>query len=159
MPGDRYDVAVSTSAEDLHEIAAQRLRRAGQRYTPTRRSIVAALVDADAPLTLPDILSAQPRLAQSSAYRNLAELVAVGVVDRVNATDTHDHFELAELLTDHHHHHLVCRACGLVTDFTLPEKLERELDKALARVAGADGFDIDHHRLDLIGRCSTCATG
>lgn len=147
---------MTTSVDEIHEAAAQRVARAGGRYTAGRRRLVDVLARSSAPLTLPAILERDDRLSQSSAYRNLGELVDAGIVDRVAVADAYHHFELAELLTDHHRHHLVCRSCGAVSEFTLPQKLERELDKALSRVAATTAFDVDHHRLDLIGRCASC---
>ena len=64
-------------------------------------------------------------------------------------------YELAEHLTGHHHH-LVCSACGAVRDVVVPDALERDLDVALAKLAKREGFALDHHRLDLVGRCASC---
>ena len=44
-----------------------------------------------------------------------------------------------------------------VDDFTVSPSLERSLDAALARVAEETGFAVDHHRLDLVGTCASCA--
>ena len=97
-------------------------------------------------------------MAQSSAYRNLAVLEACGVVHRVAGSDEFARFELAEDLTDHHHHHLICTSCGAVADFTAPDGLERSVEALAAEVAATAGFAADHHRLDLFGRCAACHT-
>jgi Fe2+ or Zn2+ uptake regulation protein len=44
-----------------------------------------------------------------------------------------------------------------VADFTVPAAVETALEAALARVARAQGFAGEHHRLDLVGRCADCA--
>ena len=67
---------------------------------------------------IPQILEVDRSLAQSSAYRNLAVLERAGVVHRIVTTDEFARYELAEDLTEHHHH-LICRSCGSVADFTL----------------------------------------
>ena len=141
---------------ELHATAAERLRAEDQRYTSSRRALVDALAAATRPPTIPELLSAQPDLAQSSAYRNLAALEQVGVVRRIVTSDEHARFELAEDLTGHHHH-LVCGTCGRIEDFTVSHKLERSLEAALAKVADGTGFQVDHHRLDLVGTCSGCS--
>ena len=141
--------------DDLHHAISARLRGVDQRYTSGRRSLVDALVGANRPLTAAEILVAGG-LAQSSAYRNLAVLESCGVVHRVAGSDEFARFELAEDLTDHHHHHLICTNCGMVTDFTVSDRLERSLEAAMERVAETSGFRPDHHRLDLFGRCSAC---
>jgi Fe2+ or Zn2+ uptake regulation protein len=139
-------------ADDLHPAIAARLVDDGQRYTSGRRKLVEVLVGAGRPLTAAEVLI-EGDLAQSSAYRNLAVLESCGVVHRVAGSDEFARFELAEDLTDHHHHHLICTSCGSVADFTAPDGLERSLEALIAETAG---FQADHHRLDLFGRCSAC---
>ena len=108
-------------------------------------------------MTLPEILARQPELAQSSAYRNLAELEQAGVVRRIITSDEHSHYELAEDLTGHHHHHLICTDCGAVTDFAVPADLEKQIERSASSVARKYGFVVDAHRLDLVGRCTDCS--
>lgn len=141
---------------DLHTTVAQRLGSDGLRYTRSRRALVSVLAAADRPLTIPEILERDPSLAQSSAYRNLTELIAAGAVHRIVAGDEFSHFELAEDLTEHHHH-LVCTRCGRVSDMTLSDELEARLDDALAAIARRARFTAEHHRLDVLGACGSCA--
>ncbi|MDP1818367.1 MAG: Fur family transcriptional regulator [Acidimicrobiales bacterium] len=140
---------------DLHATASTRLRADGQRYTPRRRALVDLLADSDQPLTIPQLLEHRKDLAQSSAYRNLAILERAGVVHRIVTTDEFSRYELAEDLTEHHHH-LICSSCGDVTDFTVPAAVEHDLEAALSKVAKRSGFRARSHRLDLVGTCATC---
>lgn len=142
--------------DDLHATASRRLRAEGLRYTRSRRTVVQTLATSNRPLTIPEILSSAPGLAQSSAYRNLTELIQAGVVHRIVVGEEFSHFELAEDLTAHHHH-LVCTRCGRVSDVTLSEEFEKRLDDVLDAVARRHGFRPDHHRLDVLGRCAECA--
>jgi Fe2+ or Zn2+ uptake regulation protein len=140
---------------DLHATAATRLRTDGQRYTPRRRALVELLAEVDQPLTIPQLLERRRDMAQSSVYRNLAVLERAGVVHRIVTTDEFARYELAEDLTEHHHH-LICASCGDVTDFTVPADVERSLEAALSTVAERSGFQVRHHRLDLVGTCPRC---
>ena len=140
---------------ELHDIASARLRTAGQRYTTRRRALGELRDGADGPLTIPQILQLDRGLAQSSAYRNLAVLEQADVVHRIVTNDDFARYELAEDLTEHHHH-LLCRACGSVADFTLDTTVEGDLDRVLADVAATQAFEPDHHRLDLVGTCADC---
>ncbi|HTN79408.1 MAG TPA: Fur family transcriptional regulator [Acidimicrobiales bacterium] len=149
------ELASSDVSSDIDVIAAGRLRRDGQRYTTSRRDLVSVLVE-HGPLTIPEILRKCPGLPQSSAYRNLAVLERSGVVRRIITSDEWARYELAEPLAEHHHH-LICARCGGVVDFTVSTKLERALDAALNQVAIENRFEVHDHRLDLVGRCSTCA--
>jgi len=141
---------------DVHRTAAERLQADGQRFTGGRRTLVDTLVRTDRPLTIAEILARVDGLAQSSAYRNLAVLERAGVVRRVVGADEFARFELAEGLTEHHHH-LICSACGQVVDFALDPEVEVALESALGRVAHDGGFTVESHRLDLLGVCDACA--
>jgi len=141
---------------DVHEIATARLRGDGQRYTEGRRRLVDLLRAAAHPMTIPELLEAAGDLPQSSVYRNLTVLECAGVVTKIVTTDDFARFELAHDLTNHHHH-LICEGCGAVRDVEIPPDLERTLDTSLAAVAGAHGFTLADHRLDLVGNCGNCS--
>lgn len=137
------------------EEVAVRLRAADQRFTPARRALVDALQAAGGPLSIPEILQAVTKIPQSSIYRNLAVLESAGVVTRIMSNDEFGRFELAEDLIGHHHH-LMCQLCGAMSDVTIAHDIETQLDATLSKLAAANGFTLDHHRLDLVGRCSKC---
>jgi Fe2+ or Zn2+ uptake regulation protein len=145
---------MATTAE-LDRAVADRLARHDLRYTSVRRQIVAALRRSDGPITLPQILAASTDLAQSSAYRNLSLMEEAGVVRRLAHGGDHAHFELAEELTEHHHH-LICEGCGSVVDFTLEAGLESRLGSEFERIARAVGFSPSHHVVDVYGYCPHC---
>ena len=140
----------------LHDKVSARLRASRQRYTKARQTIVDALAEVGAPLTVAELLAAQPLTAQSSLYRNVAVLEMAGVVRRVQGEDEFFRFELAEDLTGHHHH-LLCESCGRITDYTLPPAVERVVGRAMAEVGDRTGFRPRAHRLDLVGHCANCA--
>lgn len=141
------------------DLIAVRLRRAGQRYTEGRRALYDALARAGRPVTIEEILRDEPRLAMSSAYRNLAILQQAGVVHRVTTDHEFARYELAEDLTDNHHHHLVCRSCGAVQDVEIPVALERSVRSKLDEVAAGSGFLMESHRVDALGLCARCVAG
>jgi Fur family transcriptional regulator, ferric uptake regulator len=145
-----------TGDQDLHRVVATRLADHSQQYTTNRRAIVAGLAGAGSPITLPDLLAADQSLAQSSAYRSLSVLVEAGVVRRLVHGGDHAHFELAEHLTEHHHH-LICESCGVVVDVTLPTRVETAMDRTFLEVAAASGFVAAHHAVDIYGTCPDCA--
>jgi Fur family transcriptional regulator, ferric uptake regulator len=141
---------------DLDDTVAQRLRSINQRYTTGRRALVGTLRDAGQPVSIPEILATDTKVAQSSAYRNLAVLELAGVVHRIATVGDFARYELAEDLTEHHHH-MICTSCGNVEDFTVPASLERTLRRVTGEVAGESGFQPAAHRLDLVGVCADCA--
>ena len=97
---------------DVHDTAARRLHAVGQRYTTGRQAVVDVLAAARAPLTIPEVVAGGRPIPQSSAYRNLAVLEEARVVRRILTSGDFARYELAEDLTEHHHH-LICSACGM----------------------------------------------
>jgi Fur family transcriptional regulator, ferric uptake regulator len=141
--------------DDLHDVAERRLRRIDQRYTSGRRAIVELLLSAGHPVSIGDIAGQLPDLPRSSAYRHLTDLQAAGLIRRVAASDEFTRFELAEDLTEHHHH-LLCVSCGKVTDVTPPDGFEHQVAGAISDIAAAAGFQPHSHRLDVLGLCAAC---
>jgi Fe2+ or Zn2+ uptake regulation protein len=142
-------------ADDMHGVVERRLRLIDQRYTSGRRAIVDLLVSAGHPVSIGDIAERLPGLPRSSAYRHLTDLHAAGLVRRVTASDEFTRFELAEDLTEHHHH-LLCVNCGKVIDVTLPAAFEQQAADAIGQLAEAEGFQAHSHRLDVLGLCAAC---
>jgi Fe2+ or Zn2+ uptake regulation protein len=142
-------------ADDMHGVAERRLRRVDQRYTSGRRAIVDLLASTGHPVSIGDIAERLPDLPRSSTYRHLVDLQAAGLIHRVTAGDEFTRFELAEDLTEHHHH-LICVNCGKVTDVTLPADFEREAASAISKLAADERFEPRSHRLDILGLCPDC---
>lgn len=149
------------SAEDrdflseLHAQVGSQLAQQGHRYTTGRQELVETLALTSQPMTLPEIVEADPKLAQSSAYRNLDILVRCSVLRRINAGGDHAYFELAEPLLGHHHH-LICLSCGSIEDVHFDSEIERLVDKSLSKISARTGFTPTTHSLDLHGHCADC---
>jgi Fur family ferric uptake transcriptional regulator len=147
---------MTSAGRELHETVEERLHLVGQRYTPNRRALVDALLRSEGPVSIGDLLVGKRAVPQSSAYRNLSVLEHAGVIRRVITDDDFARFELDEGLTEHHHH-LVCSNCGRIEDVAIPANIERSIGRTFDRLAKGAGFASVGHRLDLIGRCRSCA--
>ena len=66
-----------------HDEIERMLRRDDHRYTARRRRLVEVLGGAGRPVTMPDVLDADPSLPQSSTYRSLDVLERAGVARRI----------------------------------------------------------------------------
>ena len=143
--------------DELHLLAARRLRAAGMRYSKSRKAIVEVLASAGRPLTLDEVLDFQSdkTLAQSSVYRNSTELVEAGVIKCLASGKDHNRFELDDSIIGHHHH-FVCLDCGDIEDFEVPEYLEKEI-LALEAELVKKGLSVEGHTLDIQGRCHRCS--
>jgi Fe2+ or Zn2+ uptake regulation protein len=148
-------MATNGKADEVHVEVEARLRHLDQRYTRGRRAIVDLLVSAGRPVSIGDVAEGLPELPLSSAYRHLADLQIAALVRRVAANDEFARFELAEDLTEHHHH-LHCVSCGTVIDFTPSATFERNVTQAVDQLAESQGFQPHGHRLDVLGLCADC---
>ena len=148
-------IPVESQGIDTHELVARRLREAGQLYTQGRRELVDLLLSTARPATIPDLLDSEPRLAQSSLYRNLADLESVEIVRRVVGADELTRYEFSEDILGRHHH-TICTTCGVVDDFVLPAHVEGTIETALATALNSSGFEAGAHRLDVPGTCAGC---
>ncbi len=128
------------------------LERSGARRTP-QRLLLADIIDA-----APDHLEAREihlkavardsRVSLNTVYRTLALLQDLNLVVGHYFTEEHAHFEAA---TGIDHHHVVCRGCGKVREFSpgLAEDRLRKLELAT-------GFRIDRQEIELVGLCPAC---
>jgi Fur family transcriptional regulator, ferric uptake regulator len=142
-------------SSDIHTTVDQQLRRSRQRYTLGRRQLVDLLATTGRPVTIPELIGLGARQSQSSIYRNLAILEQAGAIRRLTSTDDTGRFELAEELSEHHHH-LVCSSCGGIEDITLPDTIEDALHEAVTTAQRDRDFAVDAHHLELVGTCGTC---
>ncbi len=150
---------MSRTAADLdrlHDAVGAQLQQAEQLYTRGRRELIELLAAIGRPATIPDLLAAQPKLTQSSLYRNLAVLEELAIVQKVTSIDDRARYELAEDLIGHHHH-MICLRCGRVDDFVVSTRTERQIDTVLGKAVEGTGFRPSGHRLDVVGLCATCS--
>jgi Fur family ferric uptake transcriptional regulator len=86
----------------------------------------------------------------ASVYRVLEQLADLRLVHRVDFGHGVTRFEPAHP-GGQHHHHLVCGECGKVDTFD-----DVSLERAVRRVAGSHGYELDEHDVVLHGSCSDC---
>ncbi|MEE3256623.1 MAG: transcriptional repressor, partial [Actinomycetota bacterium] len=118
----------------VDEKVASLLHQTGHRYSTVRRRLVSVLRTAGKPLTNNQITESDNSLVQSSVYRNLNVLEQAGAVTRITTNDEFARYELAEHITEHHHH-IICTNCGDIADFSLPSSVEDSLDLSLRKAA------------------------
>jgi Fur family transcriptional regulator, ferric uptake regulator len=147
---------VADQEDGVKELVARRLRSRSQRYTSLREELVRIMQSSGQPLGVREIMSSAAGLSQSSVYRNLLVLEQAGVVRRLTEAGGSARFELAEDLTEHHHH-LICLSCGSVEDLPASAGIEQTVQRATATLASRRGFRVRAHRVDMLGVCRNCA--
>ena len=127
------------------------LRERGGRATNARRLLLGALFrdrrHRSAEDLAAEVQAQAPDVNISTIYRNLDELVRLGVVDRSHLGGGPAAYHLASAT----HGHLVCEQCGSMTE--VPGELFRDVAQTLA---ARYGFAVEPHRFGVIGRCANC---
>ncbi|HSF97312.1 MAG TPA: transcriptional repressor [Ornithinibacter sp.] len=91
------------------------------------------------------------RVGLATVYRNLQAMAADGEVDVIRTPDGEAVYR--SCATQQHHHHVVCRSCGLAVDVTA-EAVERWAET----VAAAHGFTQVRHTVEVDGLCASCSS-
>ncbi|HST68067.1 MAG TPA: Fur family transcriptional regulator [Solirubrobacterales bacterium] len=137
------------------EHAHATLRAAGLRRGGARTAVIEALARhgcAVTALELDDELrSRKPRVGRASIYRALEQFEELGLVRRMEMSRGTAGYERVEP-DGHHHHHAICRSCGRMETFE-----DRDLERAIGRVAGRVPFEISEHDVVLRGLCQRCS--
>ncbi len=139
------------TGQELDE-AARRLEACGHRATPRRIAVLAALMARRTYVTARDLhlslLRVQPRLGQATVYRTLELLVDCGLAETFPQPNNELRYAFCSA---RHHHHLVCKGCGLVAEVPgcALQPVERELERQ-------SRFAISDHALTFFGTCQEC---
>ena len=121
----------------------------GRRITGPRRAVLDKIASSSAPFTTEDLCEALPSIGRATVFRTVKLLHEMEFVCRVPLEDGTVRYQLSE---SEHHHHLVCRECTTVREFS-----DSEIDRLIAAQARTAGFRIESHSLELYGRCADCA--
>ena len=129
------------------------LREHGLRATPGRILILKALSRETHPLAVDRLKEKLPSDTDTvTIYRTLEALRTAGLVERTDLQHGHAHYELMHGRP--HHHHAVCRSCGVIEDIEIPHPAHPE--KEAERVARTFA-SIDAYALEFFGTCTRCA--
>jgi Fur family ferric uptake transcriptional regulator len=132
---------------DLEAISLK-LEARGYRVTPPRRAVIAAVLQQKEHFTVDDLLSCRGA-GRATVFRTVRLLTEIGAVCRVLLEDGSLHYRVSE--RGAHHHHVVCSECGAVQELD-----QCAIGDVVRELAGATGFAIEGHWLELYGLCSAC---
>lgn len=133
-------------------IVREVLRAAGLRATRQRVALLEVLIANNVPNSVEDLVhQSKDQMDLATAYRGVQEFERAGIARSMVRKGGSTLYEVA----DTHHHHVVCRACGLIedVDVCLPKSLNMKL------LATATKFvRIDDHAIEFFGLCRACNT-
>lgn len=148
---------MTTTLPDASATMLHRLTERGYAATEPRKRIIACFLERPDAVTAADLYFRLRRsdggIGLVTIYRTLDLLVTCGLAHVIVPDDqpTQERHFLPCGLTDLHHHHLFCTACGSVQEIT-----DCHLDTLEADVARTSGYRIDRHALTLFGCCPAC---
>ncbi len=96
-----------------------------------------------------DLVGSGTRVGLATVYRNLQAMAGDGEVDVIRTTEGEAVYRSC---STNHHHHVVCRSCGLAVEVT-GEAVERWAES----VAAAHGFTAVRHTVEMDGLCPECS--
>jgi Fur family ferric uptake transcriptional regulator len=130
------------------DLVVERLELRGHRVTAARRRVIQALLDAANHFTIEDVLRAVPDVGRATVFRTMKVLLDLNVVCRVLMEDGNIEYRLS---SRGHHHHLVCRSCGRVEDFS-----KCDVASLVEELARKTEYEIEGHWLEVYGTCASC---
>ena len=143
-------------APSPREALASQLAERGLKHSRQRDAIVEAFfamgghVPVDA--LVARVREHDPRVSVATVYRTMKLLVDCGLASARHFGDGQTRYEPA--MQRDHHDHLICTHCGAIHEFE-----SGRIEELQERVARRHGFEVEHHRLEIYGRCSRCRAG
>ena len=137
------------------KLAEARCAEMGERLTPARLAAYAEMLACDGPVSAYELIALlerrqERRISPLTVYRHLNFLVRVGLVHRLESTQSFlpcDHPEHA-----HQSQYLLCSGCGHVDEVESPR-----LNTLLQKVAGQHHFQLHDAIVEIKGLCEDCA--
>jgi Fur family ferric uptake transcriptional regulator len=129
----------------------QLLRGVSLRVTRPRVAVLSAVHDhphADTESIIRAVRSVLPEVSHQTVYDSLNALTATGLVRRIQPSGSVARYESR---VGDNHHHVVCRACGVIAD------VDCAIGDAPCLTASDDsGFSIDEAEVIYWGLCPDC---
>ena len=133
---------MSSSKADARDVLREFLKSRGLRLTTEREAVLQEVSSRRGHFDLEEIFIALrksgAKVSRASIYRTLPLLAQSGLVEEVERTDKHAHYEYT--LGAEHHDHMLCTGCGRVIEFhsgqleRLQVMLQQDLRRLLRRL-------------------------
>ncbi len=144
-------------AAKWRKLAEARCAAAEERLTPARLAAYAELLATKRPVSAYELIALledrqKRKIAPLTVYRHLDFLIRVGLVHRIESTQSYstcDHPEHA-----HESGYLLCSSCG-----DADEVESRTLESTLREIADERGFKPKSAMVEIKGLCKNCAPG
>jgi len=128
------------------------LHEAGYRRTPQRELILEAIYSLGSHFSTEQVYrtirTRSSYINRSTVYRTLELFRDIGLLLELHASNGQTEYELASA---GHHHHLICKSCGQMIEFS-----DRYLASLEENLLVDYGFDAKIQHLAIFGLCANC---
>jgi Fur family transcriptional regulator, ferric uptake regulator len=122
------------------------------RMSHPRLLIYQELLGAETPLSPQELyqglLKKDRRIGLTSIYRSLELFESLGIVFKTIRGPS-IRYKLCTLAS--HHHHIVCKRCGEISEFDFCD-----ISSWVERVAESTGYEVTDHQFNFTGLCGIC---
>ena len=135
------------------ENLGRHLRERGLRLTQERIQLLTLIASLKGHFNAEELLdrikARKIPVSRATVYRILPVLVNAGLIQQSLLSEGQARFEVT--WNRDHHDHLICSSCNRVVEFqhSTIEILQKE-------IANKYGFVLEHHVMELVGRCFQC---
>jgi Fur family zinc uptake transcriptional regulator/Fur family ferric uptake transcriptional regulator len=137
--------------KDLGKLEAV-LREKGYKLTEQRKLIIEAFSENPGHHTAQEIFDLVKKKFKginfSTIYRNLELLNTLKIINKLQIESGISHYELCGLA---HHHHIICKKCGVTKEIDICPYANLGKDQL-----SAIGFEATDHKFEVYGYCSKC---
>ena len=148
-PRHDHDACIASGLARAEEVCRER----SERFTENRRAVLELLLAEHRPLGAYEIVERFDwkgrRPAPAQIYRALTFLETLGLVHRIASRNAY--LACSGPGEGHGTVFLVCEQCG-----TVAEPSASDLERTVHKLAGASGFELRAHVLEVTGRCPEC---
>ena len=138
-----------------------RFRGHVSRWTVPRNAILNLLSRTSKHMSAKDIYNTlykdYPGIGLTTVYRTLDLLVKAGLINKFNIGEGQSRYEFKTMDKKEHHHHLICKECGKIINYSdfVDEELElvKKTEKSLS---DKYDFEILDHNIEFYGICDKC---
>ena len=147
----------------LESYLKNKLKNTEYRLTKPRKIIYEILENSKEHLSAEDIYkeaySIYPAIGLTTVYRTLELFMKMGIVNKYDFGDGRARYELnyIEDRSREHHHHLVCKRCHKIIDYSdfVDEEVEL-IQKTIDSLEKKYNFHITDHFIEFYGYCNSC---
>ncbi|MBI3954862.1 transcriptional repressor [Candidatus Gottesmanbacteria bacterium] len=140
----------------MSENIYDKLKSSGFKLTRGRKSIINIFINKNRPLSAAEIMDSLHKskiyLHKTTVYRELEFLLSQNIIRQLQFSDRK---KIYEILSNDHHHHLVCKNCQK-TEKVSSVALETNIQSLEEEILTHSNFKNVRHSLEFFGLCRQC---